>query len=503
MINVMYLVFIAMLALNVSVDVLDGFKLVDDGLKDSSATLLERNRLIMEELTAHHEQNPQKADEWYRKGIEVRSASDSLASYIQTLKTRMVRHADGKRADVNNIQRKDDLEAASVVMLSPIDGQGKQLREAINSYRETVARLVTDPSRASIIHRNLSTTPRPPHKNWESSLFEQTPLAAAITLLTKIENDVRSSEGEALANLLQNVDGDDFRMNRLNAYLIPESEIIMQGSNYNARVILAAEDTTRSPSIFVNGSPLSADEKGQISIPTSSTGTYTVEGYIEISGAESPTRHPFSSNYTVIEPMASIAPVLTNVLYAGIDNPISISVPGIAPADVQATTNHGTLTRQGNQWIARPTTVGQTTTITVSARTAEGTQQRVSTQQFRVRALPDPTPFIAYTDASGSTQMFKGGNLSKGILLNSEGIEAAIDDGILSVPFQVRSFRTIFFDSMGNAIPETSDGNRFSERQKEQIRRLPRGSYFYISGVRAVGPDRTEREIAVLEIRVQ
>jgi hypothetical protein len=66
----------------------------------------------------------------------------------------------------------------------------------------------------------------------------------------------------------------------------------------------------------------------------------------------------------------------------------------------------------------------------------------------------------------------------------------------------VTGFRTILLDAMGNAIPEVSDGSRFSARQQEQIRRLPRGSYFYISGIRAAGPDGTEREIAVMELRV-
>ncbi|MFA5649776.1 MAG: GldM family protein, partial [Proteiniphilum sp.] len=146
---------------------------------------------------------------------------------------------------------------------------------------------------------------------------------------------------------------------------------------------------------------------------------------------------------------------------------------------------------------------GQDAVITVSARTTGGVIRQMAAQEFRVRPLPDPAPFIQYADANGNPVIFKGGSLSKGILMNSDGIEAAIDDGILSVPFQVRSFRTVFFDSMGNAIPEVSNGNRFSERQKEQIRRLTRGSYFYISGVRAAGPDGTEREIAVMEVRVQ
>ncbi|MPM50023.1 hypothetical protein SDC9_96757 [bioreactor metagenome] len=119
-----------------------------------------------------------------------------------------------------------------------------------------------------------------------------------------------------------------------------------------------------------------------------------------------------------------------------------------------------------------------------------------------MRALPNPTPYIEYTDVNGNPVMFKGGSLSKSVLVNAPGIKAAIDDGILNIPFQVTGFRTVFFDSMGNAIPEISNGSRFSERQKEQIRRLQHGKYFYISGVKAIGPDGLEREIAVIEVRV-
>jgi len=503
MINLMYLVFIAMLAFNVSVEVLDGFEIVDKSLGNSSGTMLKRNRLIMDELTAYHVQNPEKAGEWYRKGVQVRSMSDSVIAYIDELKLRMVREADGKKADIDNIKHKDDLEAASVIMLSPLNGEGKRFRNAIDAYRDSVTCLVTDPARRLIIEKNLNTQPRLANKSWEASLFEQMPLAAAITMLTKIENDVRSSEGEALTNILHNVDIGDFRVNRLNAYIIPESDIVMQGSSYNARIVLSAEDSTRQPHIVVNGEHLNMAENGLFSVRADRTGTFPVEGYLEMTGSDgSITRRPFESSYTVIEPLATIAPTLMNVLYAGIDNEVSISVPGIAPDDVSATITNGTLVRRGNMWVARPTAIGEEVIISVSARTAGGEVRRVAVKEFRVRALPDPTPYIEHRDANGNPMMFKGGGLQKAALINAREIKAAIDDGILSIPFRVINFRTVFFDSMGNAIPEISDGNRFSERQKEQIRRLARGSYFYISGVRAVGPDGTEREIAVMEVRV-
>ena len=328
------------------------------------------------------------------------------------------------------------------------------------------------------------------------------PVSAAVTILTKIQNDVRSSEGEALSSLLNSIDVSDFRVNQINAYVIPESRVIIQGGTYNARIVLSAEDSTQTPNIFVNGRTLAPATNGLFTAATGSIGTFPVEGYIEITGGDgSVMRRNFSDSYTVIEPMATIAPTLMNVLYAGIDNEISISVPGITPQDVSATMTNGSLSRKGNLWVAKPAAVGQDATISISARTGTQTRQ-LAAKSFRVRALPDPTPYIEYTDANGNPSMFKGGALAKSVLVNTPGIKAAIDDGILNIPFRVTGFRTVFFDSMGNAIPEISNGSQFSERQMEQIRRLQRGRYFYISGVRAIGPDGTEREIAVIEVRV-
>ncbi len=505
MINLMYLVFISMLALNVSAEVLIGFDIIEDSINDSSANMQDRNLLIMSELETYNKQNPEKAGEWYNLGKDVKSMSDSLVNYIQDLKIRMVKNADGKHGDINNIKNKDNIDAASLVMLSPVTKEGAKLKESINRYRETITKYVHNPKHREIIEKNLSTTPpkKALNKNWEQYLFENMPLSASITILSKMQNDIRSSEGEALTTLLNSVDVGDFRVNRINAYVIPESKVVIQGGAYRAKIVLSAEDSTQTPNIFVNGKTLDVAANGIFTAGASNVGTFPVEGYIEmISGDGSFMRRTFSDEYTVIEPMATIAPTLMNVLYAGIDNEISISVPGLAPQDVSATMSNGSLTRKGNLWVAKPTAVGKDVTIAISAKTADGKSRELANKVFRVRPLPDPTPYIEYTDNNGNPAMFKGGALSKAVLVNAGGIKAAIDDGILNIPFRVTSFKTVFFDSMGNAIPEVSQGSQFSERQKEQIRRLQRGKYFYISGVKAIGPDGTEREIAVIEVRV-
>jgi gliding motility-associated protein GldM len=211
-------------------------------------------------------------------------------------------------------------------------------------------------------------------------------------------------------------------------------------------------------------------------------------------------QHQFNSSYTVIEPAATVSATMMNVLYAGIENPISISVPGIPTQQVTATMTNGSLTRNGDMWVARPTNVGSDAQITVTA-TIDGRSQTVNTTTFRVRKLPNPTPFISFKDAAGNTDKYVGGKpFSKALLLQAPGIGAAIDDGLLNISFSVLSFETVFFDSMGNAIPEVSNGNNFSARQKEQFKRLSRGKRFYISRIKAKGPDGITRDLSPLEV---
>ena len=328
------------------------------------------------------------------------------------------------------------------------------------------------------------------------------PAIAAITLLTKLQNDLRYVEGEVLNSLITNVDAGDIRVNQVEAFVIPESRFVMSGSNYKANIVLAAVDTTQRPIVYIENKKLDND-LGVYEFGTGKAGSYNYSGYIEVPhGDGSTTKHPFESSYTVIEPMASVSATMVNVLYAGINNPISIAVPGVPNNAITATITNGTITRNGNAWTARPNKVGTNCVITVTAN-MNGRAQKIANTEFRVRKLPDPTPFIPYKDAKGNAERYKGGKpLSKTLLLQTEGIEAAIDDDMLNVAYQVKSFETVFFDSMGNAIPEVSNGNKFSERQRSSFRRLTRGKRFYISRVKAVGPDGIERILAPMEVIV-
>ena len=501
MINLMYVLLMAMLALNVSSDVLNGFTLVDESLSKSSENTSRQNDALYNAFEMHMQQNPEKAREWYERACEVREMSDTIYNLAERLKVRIAKKADGQEGDVKNLKNREDLEAATQVMLNPVDGEGNILYDAITEYRTNMLEMTNDSVLKEIIKTSLSTDV--PHrdisllKNWQEYHFENMPAIAAITLLTKIQNDVHYVEGEVLHSLANNIDMGDVRVNQIQALVIPTSKNVVRGGEFSAQIILAAVDSTQRPQIFIDDKLLES-ENGEYALQCNKTGDYVLNGYMLVNdGGGIQTRYDFSQEYTVVEPTATVSASLMNVLYAGFANPVSISVPGVAANRISASivNGNGTIKSDGKGgFIVTPTKVGEDIKIGVTARNEEGKNRSMGEYAFRVRQLPDPMPFIEFKDKDGNTQRYRGGApFSKQSLMSTDGIVAAIDDGLLNIGFKVLSFETVFYDNMGNAIPLKSQGELFSQQQKDMFRNLGRGKRFYISHVRAIGPDNIER----------
>jgi len=501
MINLMYIVLLAMLAMNISSDVLNGFTIVEESLSKSTANATLQNDAAYCEFAVADSINHEKVGEWYAKALYVKQISDSLFNFADELKALIAIEADGKDADVDNIHNKEDLEAATQVMLHPTRGKGGELYDAINNYRDRILEMVTDPTQMDIISNNFSTEVPVKigslGKNWQEYNYENMPVAAAITMLTKLQNDVRYAEGQVLHSLVNSIDVGDLRVNAINAYVIPTSQNVVQGNTFKARIIMAAVDSTARPAIYIDGKRIESED-GWYEVPATKTGDYTLSGYMELNSGNGVIRRDFKQDYSVVSPLATVSATMMNVLYAGIDNPVSISVPGVPSNMISARLKNGggTLTRSGNAFVCKPTTPNQDVIIAVTAN-QEGRQQSMGEYEFHVRQLPDPAPFIEYKDENGNTQRYRGGGtpLLKRNLLAADGIVAAIDNGLLNIGFRVLSFETTFFDNNGNAVPELSDGPHFSDRQKKTFQQLGRGRRFYIQRVKAVGPDGIERQL--------
>lgn len=488
MINLMYLVFIAMMALNVSSEVLDGFELVENSLRASTDNSTKRNEQVMANLDRAYEANAEKAGEWYNKGIDVKNQSDELFDYIDELKLRIVQGADGKEGDVNDVKQKDNLEAASRVMLAPVVGEGKRLKERLELYREKMSLFVSDPAKKAMFESLLST--EVPRKagiisgSWEATLFENMPVAAAITLLTKMQNDVRYVEGEVLSTLITNVDEGDYRVNKIEALVIPKSQIVTSGTPYQAQLVLAAVDSTRRPEYFLNGRKL---DNEWITL-SSGVGEHQIKGEIVADGQT----YTYSANYSVTASTATIAPVLMNFLYESIDNDMEIAMAGVPSGAVTAKlSGHGSIVKkpEGNHiWTVKglDRTISPEVEVILSGNMGGSTITQ--SKKFTVRPLPPPLPFITYKDANGTTRKFKGGVIPRRNLVEASGIQAAVDDGLLDIPHQVTSFTLTYVDGMGNHIPEVSNSGEFTQRQKDLIRNIARGKRFHINNVKVLDP---------------
>ena len=488
MINLMYLVFIAMMALNIPAEVLDGFVLVDNSLKATTENSTIRNKQITANLHSAYLANPAKVGEWHALGTKVEKQSDEIFDYLGELKLRIVKEADGKDGDVNNIKRKENLDAAASVMLSPITGEGKKLKERIEGYRTDMSGLV-DPSKKAIFESILSTKPKgtgPITHSWEDGLFENMPVAAVVTLLTKMQNDVRYIEGEVLSTLIKNIDEKDFRVNKVEALVIPKSQVVTSGMPFEAQLVLAAVDSTRRPEYFIGGNKL---DNEWITIPSGGVGEHVVKGEIVADGQT----YEYSTSYSVTASSAIVAPTLTSFLYESIENPVELGIPGVPSGAVRASIEGGgrieKKLNEDNIWIVSGLDAAKSKLVKVVLTASVGGRSTTVNKEIKVRPLPPPAPFISYKDENGTTRKFKAGRISKGNLVNASGIEAAIDDGTLDIPYTVTGFTLMSIGGMGNDyIPEVSNSGEFTQRQRDIIRDMGKGKRFFISNVKALDP---------------
>ena len=203
MIGMMYLVLTAMLALNVSTDILKGFSMVDRSLRVSLETSEKRNANLYGTLTDMNSLNPGKVGEWLAKSELVKQKADSLYEYIQNYKVETIRLADGSKTDSTGqvINAQDNLDVAGTYAI--VQGNGKILREKIEDYREFLTEHFNNDSVQSALYDRIFNTDSQKLKDrssriWENGTFESQPLAAVLTMLPKSQNDVRTSETELI-----------------------------------------------------------------------------------------------------------------------------------------------------------------------------------------------------------------------------------------------------------------------------------------------------------------
>jgi len=489
MISLMYLVLTAMLALNVDKSVLDAFVMVNNNFMQTIENFTAKNQRVYNDFSSAAQENPAKAGDLNKEVLKVKAHSDSLYNLIGSQKELIVKTADGSDGDVNNIVSQDNLHYPAEIML--VKKHGTVLKNAIEAYRKSLLALV-DTSNTTLIasiNKSLDTSAPPPKEgstpSWEESKFQGYPLIAVITLMSKIQSDVRNAESDVINNLFAQIDASSFKFNKLQAQVVSKSDFVLQGSTYEAKVFLSAVDTTITPEIIVGGTTLAmipGENAGLYKVNTSKEGKNEWSGHINYKNPDGITvSYPFKHEYEVARPSMTVSPTKMNVFYAGLDNPVSVSVPGISASNVKVSITNGAIRPDKDGYIVNPGKVGTNSVISVSAN-IDGTTKPIGSMEFRVKRVPDPVASVA-----GKT----GGVVSKNELLAQQGVLAKIPDFDFQMNFTVTSF-VVSTSKSGFVVDKPTKGNRFSQEQMDLMKGLSPGSRLYIESIVVIGDDRPE-----------
>lgn len=481
----MYLVLTAMLALNVSADIINGYAEVDDSLHSTIDMVEANNTWYYQNFKAKLEQNPEKTQEWYDRAMQVNTQADSLYNYVQAFKDQLVCMADGqskavKGATVRQMGKKDDTNIPHQYGLN--EGNGAILKEKIIAYREFLKQISNNRLNKELdVTFDVSNGTAADGKEikWEETLFHEMPVCATMTMLTKIQNDIRTEESNILEWLDNQTDAGDLRVNKLQAYVIPKSDYVIRGGKYSAQIILAAIDSTQNPEYYIDGQRI--NNEGIYEVIASGTGLKKYTGQIAFLNNMGEMEYlPFESSYSVGEPSVTISNTDLNIMYRGYENQFSISVPGVSNDKVKVSVSGAAVNQRGGFWIIKPGDAAKSVTISVQAE-IEGKMQAMGSQTYRVKPLPKPGAYFK----SGDTEQAEG-NIARGALLNPSATVIASygPDGLLDLPFKITGFKVNINGTLSDA-----SGDHFTKEQLNKLGTLKKGALVAITDIHAKGPD--------------
>lgn len=494
MIGMMYLVLTAMLALNVSSDILNGFTMVDNSLHTSIESAELRNNALYQDFKDLYSKNPTKVKEWLDKANSIKKSSDDLYNYIEKFKVDIVKLADKDNADpkAREIESRDNLDIAGQYAI--LEGNGKRLKKRIEDYRELLIKASYGNEKKQKMYADIFNT-KPARfskkseiKPWEISMFEMMPVSAVVTMLTKYQNDIRASEAEIVQYLKSQTDASDYRVNKLEAMVVPNSKMVFKGDKYSARIVLAAIDSTKVPQVFVNGGRLNGN---LYEVGVGAVGPKRFAGEIRMAGNDGNVKvYPFASDYMVMEPTATIQNEDLNVVYRGIENKFSVSAAGVAPENIDVRATGGTVSKRGNgKYIINP---GGESEMRISVYGKIGNKMMpMGGGVYRVKRLPKPT---AYIQTPGG-DLSQGGSMTMDQLRGAAMVASYGQDALIQAKFRVTKF-TLLADGI---TPQQVSGTALNAAF---LAKLTKGKNLIISSIMAVGPDGYEQNLGAMVIRL-
>ncbi len=488
MIGIMYLVLMAMLALNVSNTVLDAFKTVRDGLEKSNENMNDRLKFIMTLFKNYYDNAPKKAEENYNKALEAKKVGDGIVAEIEKVKQELITMTDGLLEN-GDLKKRDDLGVSHKELVEK--KKGDVLQKKIEEASKKMAALIGQTPKGIGLELewpkiNPSTKTA---QSWSNYNFgEGKPLTSTITLLSKFQNDAKNAEAYVINKLYQETTGggvvDSYR-----AVAVAKSSYILAGQTYEADVFLTAGSSSIPITATVNGSALpNQDGVGKYKSGGTKEGIYKWTGTVSFKDPTTGEIKSFTTDpieYQVAKPSAVVSPDKMNVFYKGVANPVSVSAPGIAKEKLKVSISTGSISGSNGNYNVK-VSGGTEAIVTVSAEIEKGKSQVLGATKFRIKEVPDPIATFA-NKASGQ--------ISSATARGTNSLEAELKNFDFDLKFRVVSFNLFITRPRQDPLFYQSKEGNFSGAIKQNMSSLNPGDMLSFQSIVVAGEDGTTRTL--------
>lgn len=527
MIGMMYLVLTALLAMNISKQILQGYLSVNESMVKSKENLTQNNDRITKAFEATINGNA-GAKPYYDKALEAQKMLNETYKYIGDLRSFVVSKTEPtslenvKIADTLNLrhmEKMDDYDMPTTILIgsepkTPKTGENtaSELKAKLNGLHDKLVAMLDnmqkDPKTKLLkddyegLKKKIGSLKPVDSKrledgvefNWEMDNFYHLPLAAVYTTFNKMQSDVKNVEAEIL-QVLSGASGKlAIKFDHLEAKVIAPSSYIQSGQPYVADIFLAASSSklgTGDLEVLIGadsasaagGTPIPIENgMGKYSASTGGQGEQTVKGVIKFKKPDGTfDRYPFSTTYMVAAPAVAVSADQMNVFYAGVENPVTVSAAGVSPTDLIVNPSGAGVSKSGGaggKFIFKFTGTGECN-VSVSAKTKDGTKPQ-GTVKFRVKPLPPPVASVG--GKSGFVEMPKA-QLSTigGMGANAPGFDFKANYIVLS------------FDVTGSIKGQTKfaacAGNNLTADARAILSQAGTGSKIFFDNIKVKKPD--------------
>jgi gliding motility-associated protein GldM len=526
MINMMYLVLTALLALNVSAEVLNAFKLVGDGMNYSNSVVDQKNTTVLKTFASATASGTDEQKQWFASAQQAEKMAKDFDAYIVSLREELVMASGGWLEGSNKEELKVMKNYDGPTLLMIKKGKGKELEAAIAKLKADLLALpglspedvkaLTDQITLTTAY-NEANAKKLGKKDWSAYHFDHVPIVAVNTLLYKFQSDAVSSAGLVMEALYKKIGEAKYDFDQLNATISADASYVMKGDPYMAKIFLTASSSSTTPEILLGqidrsvapdnkkvgknpivggGSPVAAEQiKSGVweyeDRNTGAAGERAKSGAIKVPKPGSKGEfeyYPFEFRYNVADLGVAVSPDKMNVFYIGVDNPVTITVTGMTSDKVSAslTGGMGTIKKvSGSEYTVNVNKVGETE-VAVTGVGPDGKSKQLDTKKFRVKRVPDP---IAKVGTSA------GGKVPAAQFKVQRGVIPVLEDFVFDIKFVVVSFEITYAAKRQDLITKKATSGAFTGEMIELLNRSKPGDVFYLDEVRVKGPDGQIRKL--------